>query len=174
MFRAGARPPGAAKGKLFRFGGGGLFGLYTRWPVAIEPWKSRLFYFHWTQPANWFQKMWYKFLYNTMYRWLVEYNFSIQDGSMMFEQRYDHPEKLSGTDAEIIQWRKLIVTRHYGGRDAEFGVGHGRSLKEIEEQAVAAPADGLVFGSEMQLERSVATGYLKGKSGGRRAAATRE
>ena len=38
----------------------------------------------------------------------------------MLNQRYDTPEKLSGTDAEVIQWRKLVVTRHYGGRDAPF------------------------------------------------------
>ena len=38
----------------------------------------------------------------------------------MINQRYDTPEKLSGTDAEVIQWRRLVVTRHYGGRDAPF------------------------------------------------------
>jgi hypothetical protein len=38
----------------------------------------------------------------------------------MINQRYDTPEKLSGTDAEVIQWRKLVVTKHYGGRDAAF------------------------------------------------------
>jgi hypothetical protein len=38
----------------------------------------------------------------------------------MINQRYDTPEKLSGTDAEVIQWRKLVVTKHYGGRDAPF------------------------------------------------------
>ena len=30
------------------------------------------------------------------------------------------PEKLSGTDAEVVQWRRLVVTKHFGGRDAEF------------------------------------------------------
>jgi len=38
----------------------------------------------------------------------------------MLNQRYDTPEKLSGTDAEVIQWRRLVVTRHYGGRRASF------------------------------------------------------
>ena len=38
----------------------------------------------------------------------------------MVNQRYDTPEKLSGTDAEVIQWRRLVVTKHYGGRDAAF------------------------------------------------------
>ena len=38
----------------------------------------------------------------------------------MLDQRYDTPEKLSGTDAEVIQWRRLVVTRHFGGRNAAF------------------------------------------------------
>jgi hypothetical protein len=38
----------------------------------------------------------------------------------MVNQRYDAPERLSGTDAEVIQWRRLVVTRHYGGREAPF------------------------------------------------------
>ena len=29
----------------------------------------------------------------------------------MINQRYDTPEKLSGTDAEVIQWRRLVVTK---------------------------------------------------------------
>ena len=39
---------------------------------------------------------------------------------VMEDQRYDWPEKLSGTDAEVVQWRKLVVTKHYGGRNAKF------------------------------------------------------
>jgi hypothetical protein len=38
----------------------------------------------------------------------------------MLNQRYDTPEKLSGTDAEVIQWRRLVVTKLFGGRDAPF------------------------------------------------------
>ena len=38
----------------------------------------------------------------------------------MLHQRYDTPGKLSGTDAEVIQWRRLVVTKQYGGRDAAF------------------------------------------------------
>ena len=37
--------------------------------------------------------------------------------AVMINQRYDTPEKLSATDAEVIQWRRLVVTKHYGGRD---------------------------------------------------------
>jgi hypothetical protein len=53
-------------------------------------------------------------------RWIIEYNFSRQDEAVMLHQRYDTPEKLSGTDAEVIAWRRLVVTKHQGGRDAPF------------------------------------------------------
>jgi hypothetical protein len=59
-------------------------------------------------------------MYATVRRWIVEYNFSRQDEAVMLNQRYDTPEKLSGTDAEVIQWRRLVVTKHYGGRRAPF------------------------------------------------------
>jgi hypothetical protein len=55
-----------------------------------------------------------------VHRWIIEYNFSRQDERVMLDQRYDAPEKLSGTDAEVIQWRRLVVTKHFGGRDAPY------------------------------------------------------
>ena len=61
-----------------------------------------------------------RLLYWSLYRWLVEYNFSQQDMSVMENQRFDWKEKLSGTDAEVIQWRRLVVTKHVGGRSAAF------------------------------------------------------
>ena len=50
--------------------------------------------------------------------------------SVMLHQVWDAPEKLSGTDAEVVQWRKLVVTKHFGGRNAPFQVD-----KVIEERA---------------------------------------
>lgn len=143
MFRAGApRPVGAPRARGL---GLSLFGFYTRWPVATEPWKSRLWYFHHTQPRNGLERMWHKFLYNAVWRWLVEYNFSAQDGQFMFNQLYDAPEKLSGTDAEVIQWRKLIVTKAYGGRSAPFHYNRERDIVGIEEQPVSAPQTAYSF-----------------------------
>ena len=117
MFRAGG---GQVKQKRFRYGGGGLFGGYTRQVVAVEESKTRIWYYHATRPKTWLHLMWYRFLYRGAYRWLSEYNFSEQDGASMPDLRYDWPEKLSGTDAEVIQFRKLVVTKHFGGRNAHF------------------------------------------------------
>jgi phenylpropionate dioxygenase-like ring-hydroxylating dioxygenase large terminal subunit len=125
MFRAtGPLPnkPGGGRPPVRRGGGGGLFGLYTRQTVPVEEWLTRVWYFHYTRPKGLLDKLRYNILYFGLYRWLVEYNFSQQDMSVMLRQRYDWPEKLSGTDAEVIQWRKLVVTKHYGGRNARFEV----------------------------------------------------
>lgn len=136
MFRATGPLPGKPGGgrPARRGGGGGLFGLYTRQTVAVEEWLTRVWYFHYTRPRNPLEKVWYNLLYFTLYRWLVEYNFSQQDMMVMRRQVYDWPEKLSGTDAEVIQWRKLIVTKHFGGRNAPFDA---RDVDEVNPDAAA-------------------------------------
>lgn len=128
MFRAGggAPPPGSQPHvpwfkKLFLArGGGGLFGLYTRQTVPVDEWLTRVWYHHYTMPKNTLHKWWIVFNYYTIGRWVSEYNFSQQDMSVMLHQVYDAPEKLSGTDAEVVQWRKLVVTKHFGGRNHPF------------------------------------------------------
>ena len=52
-----------------------------------------------------------------LYRWAVDHNFSSQDGSVMPNQRWDTPEMLAPTDFGVVQWRKLVVTKHFGGCD---------------------------------------------------------
>ena len=118
MIRVGL---GEQNAKRFHFGGGGLLGRMTRQAIAVEPHLTRLWFFHYTQPANWVQKMWYKLLYETVYKWAVQYLFSAQDGSVMPNQRWDTKEMLSPTDFGVVQWRKLVITKHFGGRNAKFG-----------------------------------------------------
>jgi hypothetical protein len=96
------------------------YDLYTRQTVPVEEHCTRLWYFHYLQPKHALHRAWRRVLYYGLHKWLVEYNFSRQDMSVMTNQRYDTPEKLSGTDAEVIQWRRLVVTKHLGGRDAAF------------------------------------------------------
>ena len=150
MFRAGAggaRQQNRGIFSTFRKGGAGLFGQYTRWPVGLAPWSTRLWYFHYTRPRNILQRWYYKFVYNAWGRWAVEYNFSIQDGSMMFNQRYDWPEMLSGHDAEVVQWRRLIVTKATAGRAAPFGRDVQKESIELDESSTpTTPAAGMVFG----------------------------
>lgn len=94
--------------------------LYTRMCVPVEENLTRVWYYHCTRPKSALGRAWDTFIYKAVRRFIIEYNFSRQDEKVMLNQRYDTPEKLSGTDAEVIQWRKLVVTKHYGGRDAAF------------------------------------------------------
>jgi phenylpropionate dioxygenase-like ring-hydroxylating dioxygenase large terminal subunit len=96
------------------------YDLYTRMCVPVEEHLTRVWYYHYTRPKGALARLWQQALYYGLHRWIVEYNFSRQDERVMLHQRYDTPEKLSGTDAEVIQWRRLVVTKHYGGRDAPF------------------------------------------------------
>ena len=105
------------------------FGLYTRYTVPVEEWLTRVWYMHPVVATNKLKLAWYWFVYWTWARWSCDYNFSQQDMSVMLNQRYDWPEKLSGTDAEVIQWRKLIVTKHFGGRNARF---EAKNMAEVD------------------------------------------
>jgi phenylpropionate dioxygenase-like ring-hydroxylating dioxygenase large terminal subunit len=92
----------------------------ARWCVPVEENVTRVWYYHYLKPKTAVARFWQRAVYYLLHRWVIEYNFSRQDEKVMLNQRYDAPEKLSGTDAEVIQWRRLVVTKHYGGRDAEF------------------------------------------------------
>jgi phenylpropionate dioxygenase-like ring-hydroxylating dioxygenase large terminal subunit len=96
------------------------YDLYTRMCVPVEEKLTRVWYYHYLRPRGPVQRAWQRFLYAALHRWIIEYNFSRQDERVMLHQRYDSPEKLSGTDAEVIQWRRLVVTKHTGGRSAPF------------------------------------------------------
>jgi phenylpropionate dioxygenase-like ring-hydroxylating dioxygenase large terminal subunit len=96
------------------------YDLYTRMCVPVEEKLTRVWYYHYLRPKSAAARLWQRVLYAALHRWIIEYNFSRQDERVMLNQRYDTPEKLSGTDAEVIQWRRLVVTKHTGGRDAPF------------------------------------------------------
>ena len=94
--------------------------LYTRMCVPVGEHETRVWYYHYLKPKTALGRLWQRVLYYGFHRWIIEYNFSRQDERVMLNQRYDTPEKLSGTDAEVIQWRRLVVAKHFGGRDAPF------------------------------------------------------
>jgi phenylpropionate dioxygenase-like ring-hydroxylating dioxygenase large terminal subunit len=96
------------------------YDFYTRMCVPVEANVTRVWYYHYTRPANALHRLSQKVFYYALHRWIIEYNFSRQDERVMLHQRYDSPEKLSGADAEVIQWRRLVVTKHVGGRRAPF------------------------------------------------------
>ena len=132
MTRVGADPSIRGLGKL-RVGSGTFVGRMSRQVVAVEPWLTRVWYFHYTRPRNLLTRAWHRLIYWSVYRWINEHNFSEQDGSVMPNQIWDAPEMLSATDSGVLQWRRLAVTKHFGGRDAPFG--EERAAERPEGQA---------------------------------------
>ena len=126
--------------KRLRYGGGGLLGRLTRWPVAVEEWRCRVWYFHYTRPANLLQRWWHKLLYVGFYRWASQYIFSAQDGEVTPNQRWDTPEMLSPTDAGVVKYRKLMAVKHFQGRDSalaeEQSMDRGRKAEAPVTQSV--------------------------------------
>jgi phenylpropionate dioxygenase-like ring-hydroxylating dioxygenase large terminal subunit len=83
------------------------FSVYTRHAVPVDEKTSRMVYFHAVRHRNPLRKAWEQIYFRAFYNWGMNINFSEQDLYVMQEQHYDRPEKLSGTDVEIITWRKL-------------------------------------------------------------------
>jgi phenylpropionate dioxygenase-like ring-hydroxylating dioxygenase large terminal subunit len=113
------------------------FGLYTRYTVPVEEWLTRVWYMHPVVSKNKLKLAWYWLVYWTWARWSCDYNFSQQDMSVMLNLRYDTPEKLSVTDAEVVQWRRLVVTKHYGGRAYPFAYENRERGEPVDEELMA-------------------------------------
>ncbi len=82
---------------------------YTRQVVAVGANKTRLFYFHSSKPSNALGRLLGRIMYYGWGNWLQNYNFSGQDGAANTFLYYDQPEYLSATDAQTVEWRRLIL-----------------------------------------------------------------
>jgi phenylpropionate dioxygenase-like ring-hydroxylating dioxygenase large terminal subunit len=116
------------------------FGLYTRQTVPVEEWLTRVWYMHGIAPRNKLELAWNWFVYWTWARWSCDYNFSQQDMSVMLNLDFTSPEKFSATDAEVVQWRRLVVTKHFGGRNHPFEYENAEPGTPIAATAAAAAA----------------------------------
>ena len=102
--------------------------IYTRMCVPIDADTTRIIYYHFTRPGSWVGRAYERVHFFLWHNWVQNIQFSNQDVSVMVNQRYDTVEKLSGTDAEIIQWRKLLQRVANEGRQA---------LKELRAEHLA-------------------------------------
>jgi nitrite reductase/ring-hydroxylating ferredoxin subunit len=92
---------------MFRFNMGAF--MYTRCCVPVDENVTRVIYYHSVRRMSAAGRLWSTFHFHAFGNWLLNINFSTQDYRVMAPQRYDTPEKLSGTDAEVIAWRKLLL-----------------------------------------------------------------
>jgi len=82
--------------------------LYMRWGVPVDECSVRNFYWY-VFRGSWAWRLWFKVYYALFLNWARNYNFSNQDRVVVGEQDYSAREKLSQTDAVIIQWRKIVL-----------------------------------------------------------------
>lgn len=83
--------------------------MYTRNCVPVSEKETRVWYYHYAQPKNKLGKIWERAFFNVVHNWLMNTNFSSQDYSVVGPQYYDTPEKMSVSDFESIEWRKLVM-----------------------------------------------------------------
>ena len=116
---------------MFRFDYGSH--MYTRACVPIDERETRVFYYHSVRRCTLFGKIHSWLYFRGFHLWAMNDNFSRQDFRAMAPQRYDTPEVLSGTDAEIIMWRKLLLT----ARGMPSNVVPAQITNEDQDEAVA-------------------------------------
>ena len=73
----------------------------------------------------------------TFQNWAMNANFSDQDYRVMAPQRYDTPEKLSGTDAEVIAWRRLLLSARGMPARADLG-----AMDDLRDESIAGLGPG--------------------------------
>jgi phenylpropionate dioxygenase-like ring-hydroxylating dioxygenase large terminal subunit len=84
--------------------------MYTRWAVPVDKDHTRMFYFHSARRPTWIGKL-HEFLqWHAFHNWAMNKNFSEQDSPGAIELYYDRPERLSISDAQTIEWRKLVLS----------------------------------------------------------------
>jgi phenylpropionate dioxygenase-like ring-hydroxylating dioxygenase large terminal subunit len=123
-----ARAGGHHLPSMFRFD----FGTHmlTRACVPMDESSTRIVYYHSVRRQGTFRKLLHKLYFYGFYRWAMYNNFSKQDYRVMSTQRYDMPEMLSSTDAEVVAWRRLLLKAR----------GMPRSIVPESDRAVAIDA----------------------------------
>jgi hypothetical protein len=88
-----------------------------QWPTPIDEKRTRILNLNITYPANAAEKillkLWYNSYYIRMHRQFLE-----QDRWLIEGQTYRNPEKLSGSDIAVVDWRRFaakIARRPVGG-----------------------------------------------------------
>jgi hypothetical protein len=104
--------------------------LYTRITVPVDAEHSRIFYLHTVRPKSALGRIYEWVRFHAWHNWQMNYNFSGQDEKLVVAQRYDLPEKLSGTDVFPLETRRLILN-HARGLDPSWRA--GRAESGIEE-----------------------------------------
>jgi len=106
--------------------------MYTRACVPVDEQLTRVIYYHAVRRRTAIGRALARLFFVTFQNWAMNANFSDQDYRVMAPQRYDTAEKLSGTDAEVIAWRRLLLSAR--GMPARGDLG---AIDDIRDESVA-------------------------------------
>jgi nitrite reductase/ring-hydroxylating ferredoxin subunit len=112
---------------MFRFDFGTH--MYTRCCVPVDEKTTRIVYYHSVRAPTALGRLWQALYYHAFYRWAMYVNFSEQDHRVMGPQRYDREEMLSATDAQVVAWRKLLLSAR--GMQQDPGSGEKPRLSAV-------------------------------------------
>ncbi len=117
--------------------------MYTRWAVPVDASNMRLFYLHSAKPSSWLGRLYERIHFHIWHDWSMNLNFSGQDGRQMIYQYYDKPEKLSATDVQTIEWRKLVLQGRGMAGQAIEGVPEAEAFaQQLEDEMKTEAAAG--------------------------------
>jgi phenylpropionate dioxygenase-like ring-hydroxylating dioxygenase large terminal subunit len=97
---------------MFRFDYGTH--MYTRCCVPIDENNTRVIYYHSVRRKTALGRFLHRVYFTLVHNYLMHEDFSQQDYDVMAPQRYDLPETLSSTDAEVVAWRRLLLRARTG------------------------------------------------------------
>lgn len=84
--------------------------MWTRWAVPIDETSTRMFYFHTAARQSALGRAYEWAAYHFYHHWVMDRNFSAQDAPAAIKAYYDQPEYLAPTDAQLVQWRRLLLS----------------------------------------------------------------
>ena len=91
--------------------------MWTRWAVPIDADTTRMFYFHTAVRKTAAGRLYERLSYWLYHHWVLDLNFSAQDYPAARDAYYDKPEFLAPTDAQLVQWRRFLLSARGMAKD---------------------------------------------------------
>jgi len=111
--------------------------MYTRWAIPVTENETRMFYFHVARRGTWLGRLHERLQWRLFHNWAMNKNFSEQDSPGAIDLYYDRPERLSLSDQQTIEWRKLVLS------SPELNLSKPpKTASEVDETIARASANG--------------------------------
>ncbi|HLQ35065.1 MAG TPA: aromatic ring-hydroxylating dioxygenase subunit alpha [Chloroflexota bacterium] len=84
--------------------------MYTRWCIPVSENVTRMVYFHASRRSTLLGRIHEAIQWTAFHNWAMNKNFSEQDSPGAIHLYYDRPERLSVSDQQTIEWRKMLLS----------------------------------------------------------------